>query len=243
MGKGAVHPSYVIGDYHIPVTIYKERRRSIRFSMTKKGLVIRCPYLTPSSGIYKKAQVWTEERLKENPTPFTDFRMVALPDSYPLTLWDDTYTVYIYNHEEKKDTISWDKDKIDVALGKWYTLPQKTKAHRELIIKFARKRYQSKMTSRVHELNERYFQAEVGRVTLKNNRTNWGSCSGKGNINLSIRLLKAPDTVRDYVIIHELAHLIELNHSTRFWKLVGDACPDYKKQEQWLKERGHELSF
>ncbi len=243
MGKGKSHSPYIIGDYHIPVIIYKEYRRSIRFSVTKKGLIIRCPYLTPSIGIYDKAKLWCVERLKDNPSPFTEFLILKVPDYYRLTLWDNHYDVHVTTHNGDRDKVSWDDGKINIALGKWYTPKDKSKAHREMIVKFAQKRFKPIMTERVNQLNERHFNVEVGRVTLKNNRTNWGSCSGKGNINLSVRLLKAPEAVRDYVIIHELAHLIELNHSDRFWNLVKQACPDHKKYERWLKNNGHTLSF
>jgi len=95
----------------------------------------------------------------------------------------------------------------------------------------------------VHELNERHFQQPIDQVRLKYNHSNWGSCSNKGNINLSTRLLFAPPEVIDYVIIHELAHRLEMNHSPRFWKLVADAMPNYREQERWLKEHGKGLGF
>ncbi|MDV7393186.1 M48 family metallopeptidase, partial [Arthrospira platensis SPKY1] len=77
----------------------------------------------------------------------------------------------------------------------------------------------------------------------KYNSSNWGSCSSGRNINLSTRLLFAPPAVQDYVIIHELAHLVELNHSDRFWKLVSEIMPDYEEKEKWLKEYGHLCEF
>jgi predicted metal-dependent hydrolase len=78
---------------------------------------------------------------------------------------------------------------------------------------------------------------------LKYNQTNWGSCSTRGNINLSTRLLFAPDDVIDYVIIHELAHLLEMNHSNRFWNIVKKAMPEYREKEVWLKKNGHLCDF
>jgi predicted metal-dependent hydrolase len=69
-----------------------------------------------------------------------------------------------------------------------------------------------------------YFQKPIKSVNLKYNLSNWGSCSTKGNINLSTRLLFAPDDVIDYVIIHELAHLLEMNHSPHFWAIVKRQC-------------------
>jgi predicted metal-dependent hydrolase len=99
------------------------------------------------------------------------------------------------------------------------------------------------VTRRVHELNARHYQKPVKAVHLKYNHSNWGSCSSKGNINLSTRLLFAPAFVLDYVIIHELAHLIEMNHSDRFWKHVSRAMPDYQKAERWLKKHGSNMSY
>lgn len=96
---------------------------------------------------------------------------------------------------------------------------------------------------RVFELNDLYFQQPIQDVRLKYNSTNWGSCSAGRNINLSTRLLFAPDDVRDYVIIHELAHLVELNHSDRFWKLVSEVMPDYEEKEKWLRKNGHLCEF
>ena len=75
------------------------------------------------------------------------------------------------------------------------------------------------------------------------NSSNWGSCSSNKIINLSTRLLFAPPEVIDYVIIHELAHLVEANHSKRFWDLVASKMPNYKEQEQWLKTHGRHLDF
>ena len=80
-------------------------------------------------------------------------------------------------------------------------------------------------------------------VRIKNQKTRWGSCSAKGNINLNLRLMMAPDPVIDYVIIHELCHLRELNHSLAFWALVESCCPDYRRWRNWLKQLGPCLIF
>jgi predicted metal-dependent hydrolase len=81
-----------------------------------------------------------------------------------------------------------------------------------------------------------------GRITIKDTRSRWGSCSSKGNLNFSWRLLLAPAEVLDYVVAHEVAHLRELNHSPRFWALVASLCPDYRTPRAWLRAHGHELA-
>ena len=75
----------------------------------------------------------------------------------------------------------------------------------------------------------------VKRVSVRNQRSRWGSCSAKGVISLNWRLIQTPDFVRDYIIVHELMHLREMNHSARFWKLVREAFPRTDEAEQWLK--------
>jgi predicted metal-dependent hydrolase len=76
----------------------------------------------------------------------------------------------------------------------------------------------------------------VGRVSVRNQRSRWGSCSRSGCISLNWRLIQAPDFVRDYIIYHELAHLRHMNHSARFWSEVARICPGYKEAEKWLKQ-------
>jgi predicted metal-dependent hydrolase len=81
----------------------------------------------------------------------------------------------------------------------------------------------------------------VARLRIGDQRSRWGSASARGTISLSWRLLLAPLEVLDYVVVHELCHLRELNHSRRFWALVATARPDYETQKRWLDRHGAEL--
>lgn len=76
------------------------------------------------------------------------------------------------------------------------------------------------------------------KVFVKAQKTRWGSCSSKGNINLNCLLMNAPAYVRKYVIVHELAHRKEMNHSERFWRIVANEIPEYQKAAKWLKKNG-----
>jgi hypothetical protein len=79
-------------------------------------------------------------------------------------------------------------------------------------------------------------QLPVRRISVRNQRSRWGSCSRRGTISLNWRLIQTPAFVRDYILIHEIMHLREMNHSSRFWREVERAFPDYKTAERWLKQ-------
>ena len=80
-----------------------------------------------------------------------------------------------------------------------------------------------------------------GRIAIRRQKTRWGSCSNKGNLNFNCLLMLMPDEVVDYVVVHELCHLIEMNHSKSFWKLVEEVMPDYKENRKWLRDHGSEI--
>ena len=84
---------------------------------------------------------------------------------------------------------------------------------------------------------------EVKHVTVRNQRSRWGSCSATGTVSLNWRLVQTPDFVRDYIIHHELMHLREMNHSARFWARVEEVCPGWRDAEHWLKRNGSLLGL
>lgn len=97
---------------------------------------------------------------------------------------------------------------------------------------------------RVRERLE-YYAPRLGvsfnRVAIRDQSSRWGSCSARHNLNFNWKLIMAPPEALDYVVIHELCHLIEFNHSPRFWRLVEGQMPEYECWKKWLKEHGKEL--
>ena len=93
---------------------------------------------------------------------------------------------------------------------------------------------------RLHELAAQHG-LKVGHVSIRNQRSRWGSCACTGNIALNFRLVQMPVEVRDYVLVHELMHIRQQNHSRQFWKLVVAVCPTFRDSERWLRTVGRSL--
>jgi predicted metal-dependent hydrolase len=141
------------------------------------------------------------------------------------------YPVYVINKfiEEKSQWI-WDK----VQDVDFVSLAQKKKMqeeHYRRSIDLAR----AVVASRLEFFN-RHYHFSYNRVSIKNQKTCWGSCSQKGNLNFNYNIINLSEQQRDYVIVHELCHLQELNHGQKFWRLVAEAVPDYRQIRQSLKK-------
>ncbi len=113
---------------------------------------------------------------------------------------------------------------------------KRVEALREWFIGKARE----KITPRVR-IHARALGVDISAIKIVDNRFRWGSCTLNDNVNLNWRLIKAPMFVIDYVIVHELAHLIEANHTPRFWNVVRAQAPTMEKAKAWLKENGQLL--
>jgi predicted metal-dependent hydrolase len=98
-----------------------------------------------------------------------------------------------------------------------------------------RARAARELPPRLLELAAR-FGLVVSKISIRNQRWRWGSCSRSGHICLNWRLVTMPESVRDYVLIHELMHLKRMDHSPKFWKLVAEACPGYEDARRWLRD-------
>jgi len=125
-----------------------------------------------------------------------------------------------------------------------WVVRQRTRAHaapRPLENETAlRQQARRDLPTRLLELAERHGVV-VTRVSVRNQRSRWGSCGRDGHICLNWRLVLMPASVRDYVLIHELMHLRRMDHSPAYWRLVGDACPDYRAARDWLRRHGPSL--
>src|SRR3989344_4774217 len=160
-----------------------------------------------------------------------------------IKIWNEEYLLKI-NFMNKSGSSARIKDK-GIYLNISNSLPEEVqnKHISSLVSRVISSKKLPELKERINGLNRKYFNKEINKIFFKNHKSKWGSCSNSNNINISTRLLFAPEDIMDYVCIHELAHLIEKNHSKNFWKLVESAMPDYKDKIKWLKKNRHKLSF
>ena len=103
----------------------------------------------------------------------------------------------------------------------------------------AAKDYFTKRVAYYHTLTGGVYHT----ITVRDQKSRWGSCSSRGTLSFNYRLMFAPPRVLDYVVVHELCHLTHMNHSKDFWTMVRQIMPDYKIYKEWLREHGHELTL
>ena len=131
------------------------------------------------------------------------------------------------------------RDWIESHLEKLRSVPPQVKLSTEELEALA-KQALTDLPERVRRFAPK-VGVNYGRITIRNQKTRWGSCSSQGNLNFNCLLMLAPPEVRDYVVVHELCHRREMNHSAAFWVEVEKVLPDWQQRRQWLKDNGGAL--
>lgn len=214
--------------------LIRSRRRTLALHiMPDGGLEVRAPYQVTRQEIedfirsrldwieknrYRVLQAQTKPKSYAQGEEFwylgAGYKLVFRPDDHPaLELKGNLYIAERYRSRVEKVIRFWYRDEADTIL---------------------------KDRARVLAAE---MQVQPQSIRLSNATQRWGSCSPGGGINLSWRLVMAPLEIIDYVIVHELAHLKQHNHSRAFWQEVESALPDYKVRRTWLKQNGHLLSI
>ncbi|TDO92011.1 hypothetical protein DFR79_10837 [Halanaerobium saccharolyticum] len=106
--------------------------------------------------------------------------------------------------------------------------------------------YRSQAKTKINELiniHKKYLDVEPNKIVIKKQKKRWGSCSGKKNLNFNWKIIMAPQKVIEYLVVHELVHLIHPNHSKDFWQTVAETIPDYEEKKEWLRINGRLLTI
>lgn len=218
--------------------VYRERRRGVRFSIVKDGVVnIRLPImLTPDQEReqFDRLKEWLSKVIHKKSNIVQRFVKNEYKSGDKIKVGNRTYFIEVNQESRRSHTAKLHKGTVFFTLSIEDSTEGQQKAIRQLLSKIVANDFLPEISRRTHEINHLHFKKNVKSVRFKYNHSNWGSCSRTGNIIFSTRLMFAPDDVIDYVIIHELSHLLEMNHSARFWKIVENVMPDYREKEKWL---------
>ena len=208
--------------------LIRSRRKSLAVQITPQGeVIVRAPNRLPLPVIedfLRQKQDWITSRAGRARERQQAVQAFCLTENALLPLRGKTYPVTL-----------WDRPSAGFD-GERFFLPYGDDAAQK-----------AALTGCYKQLGEEYLPARTrelaavlgispNTVTVGGAKTRWGSCSGKGNIRFSWRLMTAPDPAVDYVIVHELCHIRELNHSPRFWALVERAFPDYRQRQTLLRK-------
>ncbi len=230
----------------MPVEVVLEPRRGSRFSITRKKIIMRVPYGVSADVVKQelgRLQVWVSDLVVKKPNALAHFAEKEYNTGTVITVGHRQYLLDVVDEERASHSGKLVGNTIALRLSNRASPKQRLKAIQTLLSRVVAGDYYADIANRVHDINRSTFNRPIKKIFLKHNHSNWGSCSSDGNVNLSTRLLFAPVDVQNYVILHELAHLVELNHSDRFWALVEQHMPDYAVKERWLKEHGGKCNF
>jgi len=213
--------------------IIRSKRKTLSLSINENAdLVVRAPHRASYDEIQKfisEKSVWIDNkqrlikaRLEDNENQHLSSQCLYLGSLYPLKIDNSNVEPISFNGQMFTIT-NFNRERISLPLKSWY-----------------KKRFIEVALPRLSYFSDKY-KLKVNQVRVKEQKTLWGSCSSKNNINLNYLLIMAPMKVIDYVIVHELVHTIHKNHSTKFWQKVETIMPNYKDARYWLKENGYKL--
>jgi predicted metal-dependent hydrolase len=214
--------------------IVRSKRKTVAIEVKEDKIIVKCPYRCSKAyidSVINKNKLWIEQTHKkimersEKRLKYVDGQIVYyLGRPYELE----------FNYD-LKNSLQLKQDKF------MFTLESSKKGDNTLLEEMAKDMLMNWFRKEAKEyLNKRTFEladklgVSVNKVYIKNVKTIWGSCSSKNNINYNIKLISMPEGVIDYVIIHELCHTLERNHSDKFWALVEKVIPDYKERRNFL---------
>ena len=214
-----------------PHKIIKSKRKTLSLSINENAeLIVRAPnkisnkqiaeFIIEKSKWINKNKSLMQSRINEMNNSQSNY--LFLGNIYPLIKVNEDPNKIDFNGTEFITSIE-NQDKFKSSLKSWYKIKFKDIA-----------------IPRLNYFSDKY-NLKINQVRFKNQKTLWGSCSSKNNINLNYLLVMAPMIVIDYVIIHELVHTVHKNHSANFWNAVEAIMPDYKKAKKWLNKNGYKL--
>jgi len=217
----------------------KKRKKTISLQVKADGTAVVCaPHRTPIPEIDKfvrEKESWLWRKIRENGERQKESKARKYATGEIFFFLGEPYPLRI-------EAAALGCDKMAFLCGQFVLASDKVLQGRELFVDWYRKSAQEYIRERVDHFSQALNLIPRG-IRISNARRRWGSCSQDNHLHFSWRLIMAPRPVIDYLVVHELAHMKEKNHSERFWGIVGKTIADYKKQRIWLKDNGHTLNI
>jgi len=223
--------------------IFIERRNSTRVSITNHGVNIRIP--RHLSTVEKQKEIdelvhWAAQRI-QNSSIGKEKKKVYQHDDY-LKTHSKIYKLQIEIRPSQKNFAKIQGNYIIFKISDKHNEKTRQKYISKQLQRLLAKNHHGELNQLVNQLNKTHFNKPINKVAYKYTKSRWGACKTQNNeIDISTKLLLAPIEVLEYVIIHELAHLIEPSHSERFWQIVKSVDPNYKQKKRWLNKNGNDL--
>jgi len=218
------------------------RRRSISIEISKAQVVVRAPQFVARAEIEKfihEKSAWVQQKLIQQEQQLSAVKSYSFVADSEVPYLGELLTLVVHK-QPKADVVRYG-DKLLVILSSRGRVTDEQQAKRLVCHWYqeqARQLLQAKTEAAVEHLGVRHAG-----ITLKATRSKWGHCTARGAIQYNWQIMLAPEPVVDYLVAHEVSHLLHHNHSPAFWAVVEHLCPDYKKRRTWLKTHGAQLMF
>lgn len=190
--------------------------------------------MADTQSVVSDVKLFIERLKKELPEVFgkqdsSAAEQTAPADENKVLYNGNFYEAHMYLTPDQEEGVAFDGEIFHVYLHTKESDPS------ALVTVWLREKANETLKDKTKEWAEK-IGVEYNNIIIKDQRTCWASCSGKKNINYSYRIIKMPLAVQDYLIVHELCHLVHMNHGQEYWQLVAQFCPDYKSHRRWLND-------
>lgn len=232
---------FIFNNNKVPIKIEKSRRKTIAINIVYDGSVlVKAPLFMTDEAIGEflmKKSSWISKKLQEVAALDLSAMKVSFKDGSTFYYLGQELTLSIESITSKVCMIKKMENKLVV-----YTNSDDQELIRTLVNKWYRLRAQEIINERVRSYSQ-FIKENVKSVTIRNQKTRWGSCTSGRGLNFNYRLVMMPPEILDYVIVHELCHLKHMNHSKEFWSEVERILPDMKIRKKWLKDNGDKYNL
>lgn len=231
----------------VPYAVHRRRRRTVGVVVRPDGSVeVHAPHRSSSTeirSVVEEFRPWIEKKRREALERQRKLRSRRFDDGDEIPYLGDTLRLRITETDAARpEAVVRDGGSIDVAVPR-----DLTPTSRRAVVRFAVQRWllaeAREIFHRRHVAMSRTVGHSARRVVIKDMRSRWGSCGPDRLMNLNWRLVLAPESVIDYVLVHELTHIVEPNHSPAFWRRVGRTCDHFEDSREWLRVHGDDLEL